>query len=88
MEAAHAVGLDLGEPWLAIHPGASAPSRRYPADRFATVARHFVGLGYQVALTGTQEELDLISSIQADVGSGAASSVVAALATCSVKHSS
>jgi lipopolysaccharide heptosyltransferase II len=33
------LGLRLDRPWAAVHPGASASSRRYPADGFATAAR-------------------------------------------------
>jgi lipopolysaccharide heptosyltransferase II len=29
-----AAGIDAEQPYLVVHPGASAPSRRYPAERF------------------------------------------------------
>lgn len=34
----HEWGLANGRPWVLIHPGASAPSRRYPSERFAEAA--------------------------------------------------
>src|SRR4029450_7800868 len=33
-------GIVLDRPWVVVHPGASAPSRRYPAEGFAEAARH------------------------------------------------
>jgi lipopolysaccharide heptosyltransferase II len=35
----HELGLRLDRPWAAIHPGASASSRRYPAEGFAAAAQ-------------------------------------------------
>ena len=34
----HGAGLTAGQRYLVVHPGASAPSRRYPAARFGRVA--------------------------------------------------
>lgn len=51
-------------PWAAIHPGATAPSRRYPAEMFASVVRQLVARGLQVALTGSDEERPLVAAIQ------------------------
>src|ERR671930_1012206 len=31
----HECGVRMDQPWLVIHPGASAPSRRYPPEAFA-----------------------------------------------------
>ena len=63
------VGVDLARPWIVIHPGATAPSRRYPPEQFAVVARRLVAeWGYQVLLTGTADEQDLIAGIQARAG--------------------
>jgi lipopolysaccharide heptosyltransferase II len=57
-------GIDPQQPWLVIHPGATAASRRYPPEQFAAVARGLVARGFQVALTGSQGEADLIAQIQ------------------------
>ncbi|WP_433306303.1 glycosyltransferase family 9 protein [Actinoplanes sp. CA-030573] len=42
-----------------IHPGAKSPSRRWPVDRFADVARHLRWAGHQVVITGSAAERDL-----------------------------
>jgi lipopolysaccharide heptosyltransferase II len=42
---------------VVVHPGASAPSRRYPAERFAEVVRLLAdGRDCAIAVTGTAEE--------------------------------
>ena len=62
-------GIDPNRPWLPIHPGATAPSRRYPPESFALAARGIVAdLGYQVIFTGSAGERDLIESIRAAMG--------------------
>ncbi|MBE9159305.1 glycosyltransferase family 9 protein [Nodosilinea sp. LEGE 06152] len=70
--AQHAVPLPIGgmqetnsdQPWIVIHPGASAPSRRYPPELFAQVARSLVQSGLTVLFTGTPPERDLVESIR------------------------
>jgi lipopolysaccharide heptosyltransferase II len=58
-------GVDLHRCWLIIHPGATAPSRRYPAEHFAAVARHLVKeAGFQIVFTGTADESSLIERIR------------------------
>jgi ADP-heptose:LPS heptosyltransferase len=42
-----------------IHPGAKVPARRWPADRFAAVARHLGEAGHRVVITGSASERDL-----------------------------
>ncbi|GAB3459171.1 glycosyltransferase family 9 protein [Streptomonospora sediminis] len=42
-----------------VHPGAAHAARRWPADRFATVARHLAARGLEVAVTGSQAERPL-----------------------------
>src|SRR5690606_30307041 len=47
-------GLRPERPWVVVHPGASAPSRRYSETAFAAVVRSLVqSHGWQVVLTGT-----------------------------------
>ncbi|MBL1178645.1 lipopolysaccharide heptosyltransferase II [Pantanalinema sp. GBBB05] len=59
------MGLALQRPWVVIHPGATAPSRRYPPEHFAIVAQQLVQeSGVQVVFTGTQSESELVQSIQ------------------------
>jgi lipopolysaccharide heptosyltransferase II len=52
-------------PWVVIHPGATAASRRYPPESFASVATSLVrDLGWQVLFTGVESERDLVTTIQ------------------------
>ncbi|WP_328808179.1 glycosyltransferase family 9 protein [Nonomuraea antri] len=54
-----------GEPpagLVAVHPGATDPRRRWPAERFAAVAD---SLGRPVVVTGTHAEKDLVTSVVA-----------------------
>lgn len=58
----------LGEPErprVALHPGASDPRRRWPADRFAAVADGLVADGYEVLVTGTSQERGLVEQVVA-----------------------
>lgn len=64
------LGIDLHRPWIVIHPGASAPSRRYPPEQFAAVARLLVEQGYQVVFTGSTGERPMIQDIQAQAAVG------------------
>lgn len=56
-------GLDLGYPFIIIHPGASAQARRYPVDRFGTLARLLTRRGWPVLITGVERETALIEEI-------------------------
>ncbi|MDG4790433.1 glycosyltransferase family 9 protein [Micromonospora sp. WMMD1102] len=56
----------LGEPdrpRIALHPGASDPRRRWPPDRFAEVADQLVDDGYEVLVTGTPEEREIVEQV-------------------------
>jgi ADP-heptose:LPS heptosyltransferase len=49
-----------------MHPGATAPSRRYPPESFAAVANQLAEKhGWQIALTGSGEEKALVEQIRA-----------------------
>jgi lipopolysaccharide heptosyltransferase II len=72
---ARLAGLGLGAvaPWVAIHPGSTAPSRRYPPEGFAEVARRLVlDHGLPVVFTGGPSERDEIDAIR-DAMAGAPS---------------
>lgn len=57
--------IELHRPWVVIHPGATAPSRCYPADSFAKAAHIIVHeLGCQVVFTGSGAECGLVKYIQ------------------------
>jgi ADP-heptose:LPS heptosyltransferase len=63
------IGIDPERPFVVIHPGCSAPARRYPADRFAAIAAGLRSRGLPAVVTGTQREQALIDAVVA--GSGA-----------------
>lgn len=54
---------------VVIHPGAAAPARRWPAERFAAVAATLCNAGHEVVITGSSDELELARSVarQADL---------------------
>jgi lipopolysaccharide heptosyltransferase II len=55
--------------WVVIHPGASAPSRRYPPESFARTAATLVRRhGLAVVFTGTAAEIELVEFIRAEMG--------------------
>ncbi|MFD0822985.1 glycosyltransferase family 9 protein, partial [Micromonospora zhanjiangensis] len=47
----------------ALHPGASDPRRRWPAERFAEVADRLVADGYDVYVTGAPDERPLADRV-------------------------
>jgi lipopolysaccharide heptosyltransferase II len=59
------LGLGRGAaPWVVVHPGAAAASRRYPAQRHAAVVRALVaGHGLRVVLTGSAAEAPLVATV-------------------------
>ncbi|WP_141736866.1 lipopolysaccharide heptosyltransferase II [Oligoflexus tunisiensis] len=59
------LGVDPTKPWIVMHPGATAPSRRYPPQKFSQVARRLVEEeGYQIILTGSASERSLWETMQ------------------------
>lgn len=56
--------LDRDRPWVVIHPGATAASRRYPPEGFAVAADRLVSLGYSVIFTGSEWEAELVDRIR------------------------
>jgi lipopolysaccharide heptosyltransferase II len=60
------LGIRPGEPWLLAHPGATAPSRRYPPDRFGRAIRDINAMTcWPVVLTGSASERDLVGEVRA-----------------------
>lgn len=58
--------FDINQPWVLIHPGATAPSRRYP--HYGVVANILTfDLGLQVVFTGVEEERSLVEAIRTEV---------------------
>lgn len=65
VEALLADVLAADQPWAIVHPGATAESRRYPAESFAAVTGRLVRhLGWRIIFTGTEPERELIEHIQ------------------------
>jgi lipopolysaccharide heptosyltransferase II len=63
-------GIDPNRPFIVLHTGASAPSRRYPAERFSQVLKLLAQrLGWPMVLTGTSDEQGPIESIIASARS-------------------
>jgi ADP-heptose:LPS heptosyltransferase len=56
-------GLNPDEPFVLIHPGASAQARRYPSERSGIVARLLSERGWQVLVTGVEREAPLIETV-------------------------
>jgi lipopolysaccharide heptosyltransferase II len=52
------------DPFLVVHPGATAPSRRYPPEQYGQVIRTLDALtGWPVLLTGGSDEKDLVDAV-------------------------
>lgn len=57
-------GVSPQSPWLMIHPGASAPSRRYPPERFGEVAAQLAReTRWPIVLTGGADESPLVRKV-------------------------
>jgi lipopolysaccharide heptosyltransferase II len=62
------LGIKDGHSWIAIHPGATAASRRYPEERMAAAARELMErTGSRIVLTGSRDEAELAARIAAQV---------------------
>ncbi|SFK39686.1 ADP-heptose:LPS heptosyltransferase [Amycolatopsis sacchari] len=55
---------------VVVHPGAAYGSRRWPADRFAAVARALAAEGRQVVVTGSAGEAELARAVATGAGLG------------------
>jgi lipopolysaccharide heptosyltransferase II len=61
-----AAGVESARPWVALHPGSTAPSRRYPVERWAAVARELQREhGIQVVTTGDASDAELAAQVGA-----------------------
>jgi lipopolysaccharide heptosyltransferase II len=56
-------GAETHRPWLLLHPGASAASRRYPIRHWVEVIRQLTELGHPILLTGGVGEAELLAQI-------------------------
>lgn len=48
---------------VVVHPGAGAPARCWPADRYADVAAELRARGHRVVVTGGPDEGDLVTAV-------------------------
>jgi lipopolysaccharide heptosyltransferase II len=63
-------GIDMALPWAIVHPGSSAPSRRYPPEHWAAVCRSLsADHGVQLVFTGDCSEAELAEQIRTAAGS-------------------
>lgn len=57
--------ISSGRPWVLMHPGATAASRRYPASHWATVTSLLAErLRCPIVFTGSKDEAGLVESIR------------------------
>ena len=64
------LGLGAGSrrKWLVLHPGASAPSRRYPAEQWSALGNELVAaMNCTLLWTGSGDEAELIQRIRSQV---------------------
>jgi lipopolysaccharide heptosyltransferase II len=63
------IGIEATTPWCVIHPGSTASSRRYPAERFAAAARALAGdHGWRIVVTGDAGERALAEQVASAAG--------------------
>jgi ADP-heptose:LPS heptosyltransferase len=58
-----AAPAEAGPAFVLVHPGAAAPGRRWPAERFAAVAGWLADRGDEVRITGSAAEQDLAREV-------------------------
>lgn len=67
-------GVDPEGRWIVVHPGATAPSRRYPPEHFAAVAERLAETPHaQLVFTGDAADRELIDAIIARIRTPAVS---------------
>lgn len=61
------LGIGPRDPWLLVHPGATAESRRYPPERFGEVLRRLrVRTDWRIVLTGGRSERLLVEAVRSE----------------------
>ena len=59
------LGIGPRDPWLLVHPGATAPSRRYPPERLGEVLRRLrVRVDWPIVLSGSRSERRLVDDVR------------------------
>jgi lipopolysaccharide heptosyltransferase II len=63
------LAVDRARPWAVVHPGASAPSRRYPAGSWAEACQRLAGdHGVQLVFTGDRDEAWVVDRVMEAAG--------------------
>ncbi len=69
IERLRGAGIDPGRPWILLHPGASAASRRYPAGHWAqAIALLSAATDVPLVLAGSAADADLVEDIRHRTG--------------------
>lgn len=69
--AVERLGLETGQPVLGLCPGAEyGPAKRWPAEYFAAVARHYRTLGWQSWVFGSERDREIAEAVCRDAGPG------------------
>ena len=64
-------GVNLERAWAVLHPGATAPSRRYAPAGYAEAARRLAREdGLQIVVTGSEDERALAEEVASGAGAG------------------
>jgi len=71
--ALEAAGVHPGDRFVVLHPGASAPSRRYPAKQFGAAAAALQRDAFPVVITGDTSEIELCEEVRQAAGTGSIS---------------
>jgi len=62
------IGLPPGQGYVLLHPGATAPSRRYPADRFGLAMARLLRMGWSCVFVGSGADAELVHQAHAAAG--------------------
>lgn len=85
LDVAAVDGPVVGERTVAFMAGASHPAKRWPLERFRTVAEHVRAMGWRVANTGGPEERGALGEVAHDDWAGVpVVEAAAALARCAL----
>jgi len=68
LAALRRAGVDIHRPWLVMHAGASAASRRYPPEFFAAAGKRLaLEYGFTIVLTGDASERRMVDEVRASI---------------------
>lgn len=55
---------EINRPFVVLHPGARDPGRRWPGEKFAEVGDALTQNGFQVVITGTPDEQEVVALVE------------------------